>query len=40
MAEEQKPETTETEQTKSGQVVFNSQEDFDAVISRRLAKEK
>lgn len=40
MAEEQKTETTQTEETKPGKVVFNSQEDFDAVISRRLSKER
>ena len=40
MAEEQKPETPQTEETKSGKVVFESQEDFDAVIMRRLSKER
>lgn len=40
MAEEQTTETTQTEETKSGQVIFNSQEDFDAVITRRIAKER
>ena len=40
MAEEQNTETTQTEEIKSGKVVFNSQEDFDAVISRRIAKER
>ena len=40
MAEEQKTATTQTEETKSGKVVFESQEDFDAVISRRLTKER
>jgi len=40
MAEEQKTETTQTEETKSGKVVFESQEDFNAVITRRLAKER
>ena len=40
MAEEQKTETPQTEEIKSGKVVFESQADFDAVISRRLSKER
>jgi len=40
MSEETKTETTQTEETKSGKVVFESQEDFDAVLTRRLAKER
>lgn len=39
-ADEQKTETTQTEETKSGKVVFETQEDFDSVIQNRLAKER
>lgn len=38
MADEHKTET-QTEETKDGQVVFNSQADFDAVVKSRLARE-
>ena len=40
MADELKTETTQTDENNSGQVVFNTQADFDAVIQNRLAKEK
>ena len=41
MADEPKPDTPKPLEPKdSGKVVFDSQEDFDAVIERRLAKER
>lgn len=40
MSDETQTETTQTSETKEGAVVFQSQADFDAVIQRRLAKEK
>lgn len=40
MADEPKTETTETSQVKEGKVVFESQADFDAVVERRLARER
>ena len=41
MAEEPKVETTTPEvEEEGGQVVFKSQEDLDAVIQRRIAKER